>query len=169
MADATGRGGYPPPDAGFEVTKTTQESDSARAGTVLAPVKLWCDTSTGAECAVVMHAAGGEPACIAEAGNPVLPGYTASKLRWFRDTHPDLYARMIAPTLLPGGKSHPYGFGLAADEVRGRKAIRHGGGIFPARAQRLPGGIGFVAGQHVGRQRAEQIERLVEVDVATAL
>jgi D-alanyl-D-alanine carboxypeptidase len=37
---------------------------------------------------------------------------------------------MIAPTMLPDGKKQDYGFGLAADEVRGRKVIRHGGGIF---------------------------------------
>lgn len=65
-----------------------------RVGGVLAPVKLWCDTSTGGECDAVMKAAGGFDACIAEAGNPVLPGYTASKVRWFRDAHPSLYAQM---------------------------------------------------------------------------
>ena len=61
---------------------------------VLVPVKLWCDTSTGAECDRIMEAFGGREACIAEAGNLILPGYTASKVRWFRDAHPDLYARM---------------------------------------------------------------------------
>jgi len=65
-----------------------------KAGQVLVPVKLWCDTSTGAECDVITAAMGGAQACIAEAGNPVLPGYTASKVRWFRDTHPQLYAQM---------------------------------------------------------------------------
>ena len=65
-----------------------------RSGEVLIPAKLWCDTSTSAECDRIMEAFGGREACIAEAGNPVLPGYTASKIRWFRDAHPDLYARM---------------------------------------------------------------------------
>jgi len=65
-----------------------------RAGEVQAPVKLWCDTSTGAECDAVMEAFGGYEACIAEVGNPVLPGYTASKVRWFRDAHPGPYAQM---------------------------------------------------------------------------
>lgn len=64
------------------------------AGEVLAPVKLWCDTSTGAECDAVMEAFGGYEASIAELGNPILPGYTASKVRWFRDAHPGLYAQM---------------------------------------------------------------------------
>jgi xylulokinase len=65
-----------------------------KSGKVLIPVKLWCDTSTGAECDAIMNDFGGRQACIEEVGNPVLPGYTASKVRWFRDTHPDLYAQM---------------------------------------------------------------------------
>ena len=70
------------------------------AGEVLAPVKLWCDTSTGAECAAIMQAFGGVDACIAQVGNPILPGYTASKVRWFRDAHPGPYQRMTG-ILLP--------------------------------------------------------------------
>ncbi|MGI9232850.1 MAG: xylulokinase [Woeseiaceae bacterium] len=65
-----------------------------KAGDVLAPVKLWCDTSTQTECAEIMSAVGGEQACIAEAGNPILPGYTASKVLWLKKQHPDLYAAM---------------------------------------------------------------------------
>ena len=64
------------------------------AGEVLAPVKLWCDTSTGAECDAIMEAFGGVEACIEQVGNPILPGYTASKVRWFRDAHPGPYRRM---------------------------------------------------------------------------
>ncbi|MDJ0657080.1 MAG: xylulokinase [Xanthomonadales bacterium] len=65
-----------------------------KAGEVQAPVKLWCDTSTGAECDIIMDAFGGSQACIEEVGNPILPGYTASKVRWFRDSRPGLYAQM---------------------------------------------------------------------------
>jgi hypothetical protein len=36
---------------------------------------------------------------------------------------------MTAPTNLGGGRSHPYGFGLAFGEVRGRQVIRHDGRI----------------------------------------
>ena len=64
------------------------------AGEVLAPVKLWCDTSTGAECDAITAAFGGVDACIEKVGNPILPGYTASKVRWLRDRHPGLYERM---------------------------------------------------------------------------
>ncbi|MFL9585270.1 xylulokinase [Stenotrophomonas sp. AB1(2024)] len=70
------------------------------AGEVLAPAKLWCDTSTSAECAQIMDAAGGVAQTIALAGNPVLTGYTASKLPWTKTHRPDAYAR-LATILLP--------------------------------------------------------------------
>ncbi|WP_329741354.1 xylulokinase [Dyella sp. A6] len=70
------------------------------AGEVLAPAKLWCDTSTWRECGEIMAAAGGAAQCIAQAGNPVLAGYTASKLPWTRKHRPDVYRR-LASILLP--------------------------------------------------------------------
>lgn len=69
-------------------------------GRVLAPVKLWCDTSTLDECQEITGAFGGEARCIAELGNPILPGYTASKIRWFKKHRPDDYAQ-LATILLP--------------------------------------------------------------------
>ncbi len=65
-----------------------------KSGEVLAPVKLWCDTSTAAECDAITEAFGGAQACIEEIGNAILPGYTASKIRWFRDAHPNRYAQL---------------------------------------------------------------------------
>ena len=62
--------------------------------TVLAPVKLWCDTSTAVECEEIMLAFGGREACIERAGNPIAPGYTASKLRWLKKASPHLYDRL---------------------------------------------------------------------------
>src|SRR5688572_5784307 len=53
-------------------------------GEILATAKLWCDTSSSAECAEIMQAAGGAQRCIEIAGNPILAGYTASKLPWTR-------------------------------------------------------------------------------------
>ncbi|CAM4131258.1 xylulokinase [Stenotrophomonas indicatrix] len=70
------------------------------AGEVLAPAKLWCDTSTSAECVQIMDAAGGTARTIELAGNPVLAGYTASKLPWTKTHRPDAYAR-LATILLP--------------------------------------------------------------------
>ncbi|MGO4222863.1 xylulokinase [Lysobacter sp. TAF61] len=66
------------------------------AGGVLAPAKLWCDTSTTVECDEIMAAAGGAKGCIALAGNPILAGYTASKLPWTRKHRPEVYARLAA-------------------------------------------------------------------------
>ncbi len=65
-----------------------------KSGAVLAPVKLWCDTSTEAECEAIMSDFGGAAACLEEVGNLILPGYTASKVRWFRDKHPGQYDQM---------------------------------------------------------------------------
>jgi xylulokinase len=69
-------------------------------GKVLAPVKLWCDTSTQGEVDEITAACGGRERCIEVSGNPVLVGYTASKIRWFARQHPNRY-REMAHVLLP--------------------------------------------------------------------
>ncbi|MDH3941543.1 MAG: FGGY family carbohydrate kinase, partial [Xanthomonadales bacterium] len=66
----------------------------SRTGEVLAPVKLWCDTSTVAECDEIMEAYGGPQRCLEEVGNLVVPGYTASKVRWFSKESEGLYEQM---------------------------------------------------------------------------
>ena len=71
-----------------------------RDGNVLAPAKLWCDTSTAAECDLIMDAVGGAQGSIALAGNPVMVGYTASKLPWTRRHRSQAYAQ-LATILLP--------------------------------------------------------------------
>lgn len=70
------------------------------AGEVLAPAKLWCDTSTSTECTQIMDAVGGVARTIALAGNPILTGYTASKLPWTKTHRPHAYAQ-LATILLP--------------------------------------------------------------------
>ena len=65
-----------------------------KTGEVLAPVKLWCDTSTVAECGEIMDAFGGGQKCLDEVGNLILPGYTASKVRWLANTSTALYEQM---------------------------------------------------------------------------
>lgn len=70
------------------------------AGKVLAPAKLWCDTSTQRECDEIMDAVGGAAGSIGLAGNPILAGYTASKLPWTRKHRPDVY-KQLATILLP--------------------------------------------------------------------
>lgn len=69
-------------------------------GQVLAPVKLWCDTSTVAECDQITTNFGGSERCIREVGNAILPGYTASKIRWLKNHRSDEYQR-LATILLP--------------------------------------------------------------------
>jgi xylulokinase len=65
-----------------------------RSGDVLAPVKLWCDTSTEEECAEIMERFGGRDACLDRLGNLILPGYTASKVRRLKKAQPQIYAKM---------------------------------------------------------------------------
>jgi xylulokinase len=64
------------------------------AGAVLAPVKLWCDTSTAAECDEIMAAFGGPQKCLEEVGNLILPGYTASKVLWLRKNRQAAYDQL---------------------------------------------------------------------------
>ncbi|WP_161808706.1 serine hydrolase domain-containing protein [Tsuneonella troitsensis] len=65
-----------------------------------------------------------------------LIGTVGDLARWTQALHAGkvvpapLYAEMIAPTALPDGKSEPYGYGIGQGDVRGVKAIGHGGGIF---------------------------------------
>lgn len=70
------------------------------AGEVLAPAKLWCDTSTSVECLQIMDVAGGAAHTIELAGNPILAGYTASKLPWTKTHRPQAYAQ-LSTILLP--------------------------------------------------------------------
>ena len=70
------------------------------SGKVLHRVKLWNDTSTVEECRWLTEGFGGNGRLIREAGNPILPGYTASKILWFKKNHPEKFARMVQ-VLLP--------------------------------------------------------------------
>ncbi len=69
-------------------------------GKVLYPAKLWCDTSTAAECQEITQSYGGSKKLLENVGNLVLPGYTAPKILWFKKNQPELYKRM-ATILLP--------------------------------------------------------------------
>ncbi len=69
-------------------------------GEALAPVKLWCDTSTELECQEIMNAVGGEEACLQLTGNKILTGYTASKVLAFKKKKAPLYAK-LRTILLP--------------------------------------------------------------------
>jgi len=69
-------------------------------GEVIRPAKLWCDTSTTAECEEIMAKLGGLKKTIRAIGNAVLPGFTASKILWLKNHEPKQFAR-LATVLLP--------------------------------------------------------------------
>ena len=63
-------------------------------GEVIRPAKLWCDTSTAAECEEIMEKLGGLKKTIKTLGNAVLPGFTASKILWLKKHEPKSYQRL---------------------------------------------------------------------------
>ena len=67
---------------------------------VIRPAKLWCDTSTVAQCAEIRSALGGREAVIGLVGNDMLPGFTAPKILWLKRNEPAHYAR-LAHVALP--------------------------------------------------------------------
>ena len=67
---------------------------------VVRPAKLWCDTSTTAQCDQIAHEFGGQPGCIALAGNAILPGYTIPKLLWLKQNEPENFTK-VTSVLLP--------------------------------------------------------------------
>jgi xylulokinase len=84
-----------------------------KEGEVIRPAKLWCDTSTAAECDHLTLKLGGAQAVIAEIGNAILPGFTASKILWLKRKEPKHFAR-LATVLLP----HDYlNFWLTGNKV----------------------------------------------------
>ena len=69
-------------------------------GEVIRPAKLWCDTSTIAECEAITEALGGVKKAVRAVGNAILPGFTAPKILWLKRHEPKHYAR-LAKVLLP--------------------------------------------------------------------
>ncbi|MGA2691098.1 MAG: xylulokinase [Opitutaceae bacterium] len=65
-----------------------------KAGAVIRPAKLWCDTSTAAECAILTRKLGGSASVIRKTGLPFLPGYTAPKVLWLRRHEPANFKRL---------------------------------------------------------------------------
>lgn len=71
-----------------------------KAGKVIRPAKLWCDTATIDECEQITAKLGGPKKTIKAIGNAVLPGFTASKILWLKKHEPKNFAR-LATVLLP--------------------------------------------------------------------
>jgi xylulokinase len=71
-----------------------------KRGEVIRPAKLWCDTSTAAECEEITARLGGLKSTLKALGNAVLPGFTASKILWLKKHEPANFKR-LATVLLP--------------------------------------------------------------------
>lgn len=94
------------------------------------PAKLWCDTSTTAQCDALNAEFGGADEIIAMTGNAMLPGYTAPKLLWLKENEPSNFEAASAFLLphdylnfwLTGEKRMEYGdaSGTALFDVRTR-------------------------------------------------
>ncbi len=100
-------------------------------GEVIRPAKLWCDTSTAAECDEITGKLGGLKTAIRAIGNAILPGFTAPKILWLKNKEPKNFQK-LATVLLPhdylnfwltGEKVMEYGdaSGTALLDVRKRK------------------------------------------------
>lgn len=70
------------------------------AGRVIRPAKLWCDTSTAPQCAILLKRLGGLAGAIRRIGNGIPPGFTAPKILWLKQKEPRRFAR-LATVLLP--------------------------------------------------------------------
>src|SRR5271165_5077282 len=98
---------------------------------VIRPAKLWCDTSTAAQCKEIIEEFGGEPALIKLIGNTMLPGWTAPKILWLKQREPENFASVDSILLphdyinfwLTGEKRMEYGdaSGTGLLDVRKRK------------------------------------------------
>ncbi len=71
-----------------------------KRGEVIRPAKLWCDTSTTAECEEITEALGGTKMAIRAVGNAILPGFTAGKILWVKKHEPKNYQK-LSTVLLP--------------------------------------------------------------------
>lgn len=120
-----------------------------QGGNVLRPAKLWCDTSTTAECREITEALGGDSGAIAAVGNTIRTGYTAPKIRWIFRHEPQIWEK-TATVLLPhdylnfwltGEKRMEYGdaSGTALLDIQTRTwSERALNATAPGLAERLP-------------------------------
>lgn len=86
-------------------------------GKVIRPAKLWNDTSTADECALLTKKLGGEKAVLRKTGNRFLPGFTAPKILWLKRHEPKNFKR-LAHVLLPHDYLNFY--------LTGNYAMEHG-------------------------------------------
>ncbi len=68
-------------------------------GKVLRPCIMWNDQRTAEECTELTEEVGAERV-LQITGNPILPGFTAPKIRWVEKNEPEVFAK-VAHILLP--------------------------------------------------------------------
>jgi xylulokinase len=71
-----------------------------KQGAPIRPAKLWCDTSTVAQCEQFSAEFGGAKGLIELAGNAILSGYTAPKILWLKQNEPENF-NITDSVLLP--------------------------------------------------------------------
>jgi xylulokinase len=129
-------------------------------GQPLYRVKLWNDTSTAEECELITRAYGGRDRLIAEVGNPIVPGYTASKVSWLKRHEPLLY-RALSHILLP----HDYLNYFLTGEYSMEAGDASGTGWFDIRARRFaPKVLRAIDGD---RDLLQCLPRLIEPDATS--
>lgn len=104
-------------------------------GDVLHSVKLWCDTETAAENETLLQQLGGVKGSLDQLGVMIATGYTASKILWFKQQHPESWSRLHTVLLphdylnfwLTGARVAEYGdaSGTGLLNVRTREWDRH--------------------------------------------
>jgi len=140
-----------------------------KAGEVIRPAKLWCDTSTTAECAEITEKLGGAKKTIKALGNAVLPGFTAPKILWLKNHEPKNFAKLVTVLLphdylnfwLTGERVMEYGdaSGTALLNVRSRRWAKSVlDAIDPELAGKLPRLIS--SEEQAGRLQAETARAL---------
>lgn len=85
-------------------------------GEVLHDVKLWNDTSTLAECEEIEAGLAAHGGAARVAGNAIQPGYTAPKVLWLKNHHPDIY-RKLKHIMLPHDYLNYYLTGVVATDA----------------------------------------------------
>ncbi len=130
--------------------------------------KLWCDTSTAAECDALAGAFGGAAGLIAAAGNAVPPGFTAPKILWLKRHEPDNFAKTKSVLLphdylnfhLTGVKRMEYGdaSGTGLLNIRTREWARELVEFIDPRLHDMLPPLGSSLARH-GELRAELRER----------
>ncbi|MBX2807759.1 MAG: xylulokinase [Cellvibrionaceae bacterium] len=99
-----------------------------KAGQVIRPAKLWCDTETAPQNAELLKQLGGVDGSIKHLGLVLATGYSFSKLLWLQQKEPENYQR-IAHILLP----HDYINYWLTGELRSEYGDASGTGYFDIR------------------------------------